>query len=44
MRKPMIERLRAHSQRRALYRALDNASPSMRQELQSLAQHQNVVG
>lgn len=43
MRKSIADRMRQRRERRALYRALDDASPSMRHELQSLAQRQNIV-
>jgi hypothetical protein len=41
MRKTIINRVRQRRERRAYYRALDNASPSMLHELQSMALRQN---
>ena len=41
MRKTIIDRVRQRRERRAFYRALDNASPSMLHELQSMALRQN---
>jgi len=41
MRKSIIDRVRKRRERRDLYRALDNASPSMLHELQSMALRQN---
>jgi hypothetical protein len=41
MRKSIIGRVRKRRERRDYYRALDNASPSMLHELQSMALRQN---
>ena len=41
MRKSIISRVRKRRERRDFYRALDNASPSMLHELQSMALRQN---
>jgi hypothetical protein len=41
MRKTIINRVRQRRVRRDYYRALDNASPSMLHELQSMALRQN---
>jgi len=41
MRKSIIDRVRKRRERRDFYRALDNASPSMLHELQSMALRQN---
>jgi hypothetical protein len=41
MRKTIIGRVRKRRERRDFYRALDNASPSMLHEFQSMALRQN---
>ena len=41
MRKTIIDRVRKRRERRDFYRALDNASPSMLHELQSMSLRQN---
>jgi hypothetical protein len=41
MRKTIIDRVRKRRERRAFYRAVDDASPSMLHELQSMALRQN---
>lgn len=43
MQKTILSRMRQRRERRAFYRAYDNASTSMRHELQSQAQRQHFV-
>jgi hypothetical protein len=43
MQNTIVARMRERRERRAFYRALDNASPSMRHELLSQAQRQHFV-
>jgi hypothetical protein len=43
MQRTILNRMRQRRERRDFYRAFDNASPSMRHELQSQAQRTHIV-